>query len=261
MENYYQIASATNTKDPLNQHLSEHTNKFFTTWDVISKEQWERTPFYSQHCKKYGIENILGALNAPSEFSTVGHAISLYRKHFNAMFTLAEKSLINELAPNFIEAFKVNIMASLAKEPGVNVTAKAIVDRYGEIIYEAEESFSFLAHKIKIMTDGKMMLDGLRNLSGEREIKIEGFTVRAYINNGLIFIEILTPPIHDLLTHRQLEVCSLISKGYKSNEIAELLGIGKKTVDAHTGEIFSRLSVRSRAALTSLFLQQASHQA
>ena len=256
MRNYYSIALASKSTDPLNIYLSEHPNEYFSTWDVISKDEWQKTPYYSQHCKKYGIENILATLNAPNEYSTIGHAISLYRADINNPFSLQEKEMINELGSNFIQSFKVNIMSSFSAEQNNNMTAKAIVDRYGEVVYEAEESFYYLAYKLKIMSDGKMTLDGLKELSDQLEVKVEGYTVIAYISNGLIFIEISVPPIDDLLTERQLEVCSLMSKGYKAIEIANMLDIEKKTVDAHTNEIFSRLNVKSRAAVTSLYLQQ-----
>lgn len=256
MENYFNIASTSEKPDQLNLYLTKNPNKYFTTWDVIPKKEWEKTEIYSHHCKKYGVENILATLNAPDEYSTIGHAISLYRADANNLFTLEEKALINELGPNFIQSFKVNIVNSFAVSVNGNSTAKAIIDRYGEIIYEAEESFYFLAYQLKIIFNGKMTLDGLNTLSSQMEWKIDNYTITAYLNNGLIFIEISIPPIKDILTDRQLEISALISKGYTNIEIAKFLGIKKKTVDTHIGNILTMLNVRSRAAVTSLYLQQ-----
>ncbi|AFM00962.1 response regulator containing a CheY-like receiver domain and an HTH DNA-binding domain [Desulfitobacterium dehalogenans ATCC 51507] len=48
------------------------------------------------------------------------------------------------------------------------------------------------------------------------------------------------------LTDRELEVFNLVVKGLRSKEIAEDLGIAKRTVDYHIGNILLKLEVKSR---------------
>jgi DNA-binding CsgD family transcriptional regulator len=52
------------------------------------------------------------------------------------------------------------------------------------------------------------------------------------------------------LTNRELEVVRLIANGYTAKEIAELLLISPKTVDAHRAHILEKLGLRDRVALT-----------
>jgi len=51
------------------------------------------------------------------------------------------------------------------------------------------------------------------------------------------------------LTARELEIVRLIADSYTSKEIAEMLSISPKTVEAHRGNILKKLGVRDRVAL------------
>jgi DNA-binding NarL/FixJ family response regulator len=48
------------------------------------------------------------------------------------------------------------------------------------------------------------------------------------------------------LTPRQIEVLTLIARGYSNDEIAEYLDVRPNTVKFHISEIFRRLGVRNR---------------
>jgi DNA-binding CsgD family transcriptional regulator len=52
------------------------------------------------------------------------------------------------------------------------------------------------------------------------------------------------------LTTRELEVVRLIANGHTAKEIAAILFISPKTVDAHRGNILDKLGLRDRVALT-----------
>jgi DNA-binding CsgD family transcriptional regulator len=52
------------------------------------------------------------------------------------------------------------------------------------------------------------------------------------------------------LTTRELEVVRLIASGHTAKEIAAMLFISPKTVDAHRGHILQKLGLRDRVALT-----------
>lgn len=54
----------------------------------------------------------------------------------------------------------------------------------------------------------------------------------------------------DPLTPRELEVVELIARGKTSDEIAQMLGISRKTVDRHRANILDKLQVRNGAELT-----------
>jgi DNA-binding NarL/FixJ family response regulator len=59
------------------------------------------------------------------------------------------------------------------------------------------------------------------------------------------------------LTVRELEVASLIARGYSNRQIATVLVISERTVDAHVSHILHKLSLVSRAQIAAWVVQQA----
>lgn len=55
------------------------------------------------------------------------------------------------------------------------------------------------------------------------------------------------------LTSRELEILELIAEGLRNKEIAECLGITKRTIDYHVGNILSKLEVKSRMEAVLLY--------
>jgi len=55
-------------------------------------------------------------------------------------------------------------------------------------------------------------------------------------------------PIQDL-TKRELQVLGMVANGHTSSEIAELLHIGRRTVESHRANVASKLGVRNQAEL------------
>ncbi len=58
------------------------------------------------------------------------------------------------------------------------------------------------------------------------------------------------PRAADPLTPRQREVLQLVAEGRTAREIAEILGVSRKTVEFHKGSIMRLLGLRSTAELT-----------
>jgi DNA-binding NarL/FixJ family response regulator len=58
------------------------------------------------------------------------------------------------------------------------------------------------------------------------------------------------PTVNDELTHRQVEILTLIAQGRASKEIAFELGLSSKTVDVHRARIMERLRLNDIANLT-----------
>ena len=58
------------------------------------------------------------------------------------------------------------------------------------------------------------------------------------------------PTVDDELTHRQVEILTLIAQGKSAKEIAFELGLSPKTVDVHRARIMERLKLNDIASLT-----------
>ena len=54
------------------------------------------------------------------------------------------------------------------------------------------------------------------------------------------------------LTPREVEVATLLCRGFKNAEIGDAMGISGKTVDTHRGHILKKLKVRGNVALLRL---------
>jgi DNA-binding NarL/FixJ family response regulator len=59
----------------------------------------------------------------------------------------------------------------------------------------------------------------------------------------------------DQLSSRELEVLRLLSEGLTDREIADLLTVSSRTVEAHVGSILRKLGARNRAAATRVYLE------
>jgi DNA-binding NarL/FixJ family response regulator len=58
------------------------------------------------------------------------------------------------------------------------------------------------------------------------------------------------------LTHREREVLTQIAEGLSNKEVANLLGMGVRTVETHRERIMNKLGIRSVAGLTKFALQE-----
>jgi DNA-binding NarL/FixJ family response regulator len=59
-----------------------------------------------------------------------------------------------------------------------------------------------------------------------------------------------------VLTRRELEVLSMVAHGRTSNEIAEELRIGRRTVESHRASMLSKLGVRNQAEVVRYALER-----
>jgi DNA-binding NarL/FixJ family response regulator len=61
--------------------------------------------------------------------------------------------------------------------------------------------------------------------------------------------------LSEKLTRREREVCGLLAAGHTVPEIAEMIGISRKTVDVHKTRLMKKLDVHNRAELVHFALQ------
>jgi DNA-binding NarL/FixJ family response regulator len=83
-----------------------------------------------------------------------------------------------------------------------------------------------------------------------------------YLDPGLgdtTWEEYFTPPSSEqrlsVLTPRERQVFELVARGVTHREIAEQLGIGKKSVDTYRARLYQKLGISSRAELVEVALE------
>ncbi|WP_060209699.1 response regulator [Sporosarcina koreensis] len=77
--------------------------------------------------------------------------------------------------------------------------------------------------------------------------------VRQFVKKD--FDEAETDP-YKMLSRREIEVLPLVAKGYGNKEIAEMLYISVKTVEAHKSKIMEKLNLKSRPELVEYALRK-----
>jgi len=58
------------------------------------------------------------------------------------------------------------------------------------------------------------------------------------------------------LSPREQQVLQLVAQGYRSKEVAQVLGLSTQTIEAHLRNIYSKLHVRSRTEAVAKFYQR-----
>ncbi|MEM6991070.1 MAG: LuxR C-terminal-related transcriptional regulator [Myxococcota bacterium] len=72
----------------------------------------------------------------------------------------------------------------------------------------------------------------------------------------LVYLEAGAPKRAETLSARQLQLARLVASGMSNAQVAEQLGISRRTVTSHLDHIYARLDIRSRTALTRWVLER-----
>jgi DNA-binding NarL/FixJ family response regulator len=93
-----------------------------------------------------------------------------------------------------------------------------------------DEAFNELIKAVKIVRDGKTYL-----CSKAANIIVEDYVINPSGNSS----------VHDILTGREIKILKLLANGKASKEIALLLNISIKTVDASRRRIMQKLEIEN----------------
>ena len=117
--------------------------------------------------------------------------------------------------------------------------------------------------KIVRASDGRCSIVDLESTNGTfvdgQRVEVALLHEGAWVNVGpdaTLYFGYMDPgaaarePARNPLTERELEVARLVSRGLSNREIAQRLGIKAKTASSHLDNIYVRLEITSRVALT-----------
>ena len=92
---------------------------------------------------------------------------------------------------------------------------------------------------------GESILDAVRVAMDGRGPVVSGFGPERVGDRALVIDDQGT----SVLTRREREMLHLIGEGLSNREIADVLGLSVKTVEAHRGNLSRKLNIRSRSGL------------
>ena len=156
--------------------------------------------------------------------------------------------LVDDLAPDIV-------MTDISMPPGMDgITAIArIHSKHPQVhvlVLSAFDTVDFVKRAVASGACGYLMKDA-PPFELEQAVRAVMATGR-YFSVGIaqLLLRPTQPTVNDLLTHRQVEILTLIARGQASKEIAHGLGLSSKTVDVHRARIMERLSINDVAGLT-----------
>ncbi len=134
-----------------------------------------------------------------------------------------------------------------ADDAEIRLTDSGVSRRHAKIVCASDGQFSI----VDLESTNGTFVDGNRV---EVAVLQEGARINvgpdAELRFGYGELVVARDPVENPLTDRELEVARLVSRGLSNREIAEHLGIKAKTVSSHLDNIYLRLGVGSRVALT-----------
>ncbi len=102
------------------------------------------------------------------------------------------------------------------------------------------------------LTEGRAMTPEQAMAAQEQTVLLSHLDTRARKDDH----QVLSPDSPNDLTKREVEVLRLVARGHSDAQVAELLVISPRTVNAHLRSIYSKLGITSRHAATLFALEQ-----
>ena len=263
--------------DPIT-HLLQARRKATPVYDVMPREELERTEFFNDFLMRDGLHHGINVYAYDGDLN-IGD-LRIWRAKHRPGFGEIEVSLLDTLLPHFRNALRnvrhmeaaqgiADFWAHLLDNTGA---ALFLFDEKGNLfhrnrnagIIEEELSeaayHSFLDH-VSLLLKGKtprtewgpffLSTLSLASPDDSRPVK----AVMAYrspvprIDAGL-----LAKRFH--LTPREAEICLLVFKGFADQQLASALGISFYTVRTHLKRVFSKLGICSRSELNYVLLEE-----
>lgn len=185
--------------------------------------------------------------------------ISSYRRHGEPRFTTTDRSVNGLLVPHLRAAWMQNLRERLRpdQEGAPHSARKAFVDRHGRLC-QCEDGFEDLVAKQWRRWRGHSLPAPLiaaveqARVAPGRRWEERAWAVKAIPAGLLTLIEFREASPLDRLSPREREVAVLFARGLTHKEIARETNLMPTTVRHYLREVYAKLLVDNKAALTGL---------
>lgn len=183
----------------------------------------------------------------------VSHQFLLTLKNSDAIFSDADLQKLNQLIPHLQQAFRLNVLSRIQRQQQGSTLHCGLCDSQGNLL-AADQEFNQLMQIASEEFSGTHVPFTLPDLSGFMllgEVAINCVrTLDVYSLQATRFAK-----CHDRLTLKELQVCFYLKQTLSNQQIAEVMGVSRKTVENHLGNIYRKLGQISRSELFVLLNQ------
>ncbi len=229
-------------------------NQTWDIYDIIDREHFVQTPFYTSYCQPYGLEQLLSTSHFDSTTSLYS-IISLYRSDPQQPFTPAQKALKNILMPLLVETRNLNLFIDLKRGNTPMHHAIAICDAQS-LIMEAEPAFASLIRSQWPDWYGPLLPFDATLLKQAR--RFGAIVLWTEPNHELLEVHARPVTPIDRLTPGQQTIVSLVARDLSNKAIALQAGLSPKTVGNHLHNIYRQLGISNRHQLITLYKREGS---
>ena len=190
------------------------------------------------------VPNAMGCLKVSHET----HAEHLFVFSPAKETTFSEKQLteLNLLMSHLIDAYRLNRLASLKREPVRSFYVTLECDLEGNLIGDCTEFWRLLNSPPRNRLPKGLPLSVGFLSYGDAFIKIDR-------EMDIWYLRVMsTKFLDDALSKKELEVCFYLKQAISNQEMAEKMGISRKTVENHLSNIYRKCGEISRSELFAL---------
>lgn len=251
MDYYHQLSDVSTQVHQVFGVMLGNMGKTLDILDVVPQDEWYGSDMYQLYCEKFNLHHSLMTVWMNSVNQAI-HVITFARHEKAAPFTQEDKLAKQFLVPNLVEALRVNILNSFKHGVGGENSYRAVSDRYGNL-FEAEEGFIAKATELGLLKERAISVElldsGVSWHNEQHQLYSQNF-------NGLMYLELNTSSLSELMSPRKLQLCQYLVEGKSNKEMAKVLDLSPDTVSNHLKEIFKLLNVTSRHQAIAYLIRQ-----
>ncbi|MBN9427477.1 MAG: helix-turn-helix transcriptional regulator [Burkholderiales bacterium] len=218
--------------------------------DVMSREEFIRTPVYRHFCQPHSIEWSLATVSMVDEKAGLLQWISLRRSDPGQPFTEAERQLKQRLVPHLIEAER-GCRQYFLRESGARLRGRpwGLCDAHGQLHEIGPQFVDTLRREWPDWSGPELPAPLFDALRAGRPYDGENIVIDTESVNGLYCLFARSRTAIDSLSPRERQVAGRYARGEDHARIASSLGVSPVTVRNQIQSVYRKLGINNKAEL------------
>ena len=220
--------------------------------DLVSREAYEKTRFYSKFASRWGMQQALSTCWIESISGLIGF-LSLWRKAARYPFSERERAEVECLVPHLAEAHRICRIITLRQSDKAFRQAIAICNPHGALIEVEPGFFELLLTEWPAWRRNSNLPKELRPVLTQQQVyQGKAVTIDARLLGNMVLVHIRPSNALDKLGKQQKIIALRYAAGASYQDIAQALGLAESTVRNHVACIFKKCHVHNKIELAAL---------